>query len=459
MARKSFSKPEIWGGLECSFNRVKDLYMDQLHYCGHYQRIDADIERIASLNIKALRYPIIWERLHPHPGHAINWSTVDAALSALQKYPIMPIAGLVHHGSGPRHADVLSPSFITGLSDFAGKVARRFPWLEYYTPVNEPLTTARFGGLYGLWFPHRRSDRAFAQAFVNEMKAVVMAMRQIRKINPHAKLVQTEDLAKIYSTPHLKYQADFENHRRWLTCDFLCGMVDNDHPMWDYFIGAGITEDSLKFLMDNPCPPDIVGLDYYATSERYLDEDIQKYPPHTHGGNHFENYADVEAFRVRHGQPSGIQVLLKECWDRYKLPMAITEVHIHCDIENQIRWFAEIRKACADMTQCGVDIKGVTAWALLGAFGWNDLLTKAHGDYEPGVFDLRPGAPVPTQMAEYLIALSNDPEYVHPAESQDGWWRREDRFIFESPQPLQPLQTSLEGEAPANEGRGESRAA
>lgn len=431
MARESFNKPEIWGGLECSFNRVKDLYLDQLQYCGHYQHIAGDIGRIASLGVKAMRYPVIWERLHPHPGQTIDWSTVDTALNSLRKYGITAIAGLVHHGSGPRHADILSPSFVPGLSEFAGKVAKRFPWIEHYTPVNEPLTTARFTCLYELWFPHRRSDRAFVQALVNEMKAVVMAMREIRKVNPAAKLVQTEDLAKTYSTPHLQCQADFENHRRWLTCDFLCGMVDNDHPLWDYFIHSGIAEDTLKFFIDNPCPPDIVGLDYYATSERYLDEDMEKYPPHTHGGNLFEKYADVEALRVRHGQPSGIAVLLQECWDRYELPMAITEAHINCDFENQIRWFADIRRSCIELTNRGLDIRAVTAWALFGAFGWNNLLTKANGDYESGVFDIRPGEPIPTPMTEYLIELSKDPQYVHPAEKEQGWWQCEDRFIFE----------------------------
>jgi len=432
MARKSFKKPEVWGGLECSFNRVKDLYMDQLHYCGHYHRAAADIDCVASLGIKAMRYPLIWERLHPHPGHSIDWEgTVEAPLNALRAHGITPIAGLVHHGGGPGYADVLNPSFVHGLSEFAGQVARKFPWIEYYTPVNEPLTTARFCALYGLWFPHRRSDRAFAQALVNEMKAVVISMREIRKINPHAKLVQTEDLAKIYSTPHLQYQADFENHRRWLTCDFLCGMVNTSHPMWDYFISSGITEDSLKFFIDNPCPPDIVGVDYYATSERFLDEALERYPPEKGGSNHYERYADVEAFRVRHGNPCGIEVLLNECWDRYHLPIAVTEVHINCDFDNQIRWFSEIKETCATLVEQGVDIRAITAWSLLGSFGWNSLLTKAHGDYESGVFDIRSGVPHPTPMADYLIRLAGDPEYVHPAEREKGWWHQDDRFIFD----------------------------
>ena len=430
MARKSWKKPDLWGGLECSFNRVGDLYMDQLQMCGHYERAAKDIDCIAALGIRALRYPVIWERLQPQPRQTIDWDhTVTQPLDRLRQHGITPIAGLVHHGSGPAYADILSRSFAEGLGQFARKVAEKFPWLEYYTPVNEPLTTARFSALYGLWFPHRSSDAAFARALVNEMKGVVRAMQEIRKINPAAKLVQTEDLAKTYSTPHLAYQAAFENHRRWLTCDFLCGMVTPEHAMWQYFVDNGIRKDELKFFMDNPCPPDVVGLDYYATSERYLDEALEQYPPEAHGGNHFERYADVEAVRVRLNEPSGIAVLLRECWNRYHIPMAVTEAHINCDYDNQIRWFAEIRNSAVDLIREGVDITAVTSWSLFGSFGWSKLLTIPDGEYESGVFDIGSGEPLPTPMTEYLARLAEDPDYIHPAEQEKGWWRLEERFF------------------------------
>ena len=54
------------------------------------------------------------------------------------------IGGLVHHGSGPRYTNLLDPKFPQLLADYAAKVAKRYPWIEYWTPVNEPLTTARF---------------------------------------------------------------------------------------------------------------------------------------------------------------------------------------------------------------------------------------------------------------------------------------------------------------------------
>jgi dTDP-4-dehydrorhamnose reductase len=144
MERNCSKKPELWGGIECSFNRVKDLYIDQLQSCEHYQRAAQDIDAIEALGIKKIRYPVIWERLQPHPRQSIDWSTVEVPLNALRARGIDPIVGLVHHGSGPRYADILTPSFVSGLTGFAAQVARKFPWLEYYTPVNEPLTTSRF---------------------------------------------------------------------------------------------------------------------------------------------------------------------------------------------------------------------------------------------------------------------------------------------------------------------------
>ena len=108
MVSKSSSKPELWGGIECSFNRVKDLYLDQLFYSGHYQRAVDDGTCIAGLGLKALRYPVIWERLHPRQGCDIDWAnTVEPPLNALRALGVTPIAGLVHHGSGPAYAGPL----------------------------------------------------------------------------------------------------------------------------------------------------------------------------------------------------------------------------------------------------------------------------------------------------------------------------------------------------------------
>lgn len=418
--------PEVWGGIECTINRVGDLFRDQLHYSGHYTRA-GDIERICELGIRAIRYPVLWERHQPIKDQVIDWRWSEQQLKKIRKNNITPVVGLVHHGSGPAYTNLLSDSFAQGLAGYAHEVATRFPWVEYYTPVNEPLTTARFSGLYGYWYPHHKNAYSFAVMLLNQVKATVLSMEAIRRINPAAKLVQTEDLSKIHSTTLLSYQADFENERRWFTFDLLCGRVTKEHPLWDYFISLGITESQLSYFTEHTCVPEIMGLNYYITSERYLDDDLESYPVHTHGGNGIHAYADVEAVRII--KPAGLKKLLQEAWHRFGLPIAITEAHLHCDEEDQGRWFKEIWDACCMARQSGVDIKAVTAWSLLGAYDWCNLLTKTELIYERGVFDVSENVLQPTLTATLIAQLANRGTCNHPYLDQKGWWHCNSRLI------------------------------
>src|SRR5205814_1153483 len=145
------------------------------------------------------------------------WARADERMGRLRRLGVRPIVGLIHHGSGPGHTSLLDPGFPGGLAAFAARVAGRYPWADAYTPVNEPLTTARFSALYGHWYPHARDNRTFATAILTQCRAIVLAMDAIRCVQPQARLIQTDDLGKTYSTPKLRYQANFENQRRWLT--------------------------------------------------------------------------------------------------------------------------------------------------------------------------------------------------------------------------------------------------
>jgi dTDP-4-dehydrorhamnose reductase len=420
--------PEIWGGIECSYTRIENKYGDQLDYCGHYRRGIEDLHYIAQLGIKMIRYPVIWERYGNLSEDDPSWSWLERQLNALRYLKITPIAGLVHHGSGPIHASLSDTCFPYEIEKYATKVAEKFPWLQYYTPINEPLTTARFCGLYGFWYPHHRDARSFVEMLLNEIKAVVLAMKAIRQVNPEAKLIQTEDLGKTYSTKVLRYQADFENQRRWLTYDLLCGYVKPGHPMWDYLLWLKIPQRELEFFLENVCVPDMIGVDYYLTSERFLDENLEHYPSNTHGSNGRHQYADVEAIRVKHKEPSGPKILLKECWDRYQIPLAVTEIHIHGSPDEQIAWFTYIRNACLQLCEEGVDIRATTAWALFGSFGWSSLLTNCPGEYERGVYDVRTGQLVPTAYTRFIKALGRNLDISHSFSSK-GWWESKSRFI------------------------------
>jgi len=415
---------EVWGGVECSINRVGDQYFDQLTYDDHYNQ-PALLDHIAGLGISSIRYPILWEKNWPNEDEVPNWE-VAQQLGILKKNNINVIAGLVHHGSGPRYAAIHTDAFAEKLAIYAKMVATQFPWINDYTPINEPLTTARFCGLYGLWYPHGTDSKLFLQLLLNECRATILAMHAIREVNPKARLIFTEDLTKIHGTAVLNEQIEFENHRRWLSIDLICGRVMPGHALWDYLMGAGIELDQLRFFNDYAMKPDLLGFNYYVTSERYLDHELSKHPSCSHGGNGKLKYADIEAVRQPGVTIAGPANLMREAWDRYHLPIAITEAHLSCGREDQLRWLSSIWNACKSLDQEGIEVIAVTFWSLFGAYGWDRLLTAAKGNYESGAFDLSSGSPRPTSIAKLITTLANGKSSDHPLINGLGWWQHSD---------------------------------
>jgi dTDP-4-dehydrorhamnose reductase len=433
---------EVWGGLECTVVRIEESFRNQIVETGHASRLE-DLDAIAALGIKTLRYPVLWETISPDTPDAMNWSWHDERLQRLRELGIAPIAGLVHHGSGPRYTNLLDPAFPELLARHAGRVAQRYPWIELFTPVNEPLTTARFSGLYGHWYPHGKDVNTMLRALHIQCRAIVLSMQAIRRVTPHARLVQTEDLGKIFSTPKLQGQADYENERRWLSFDLLCGRITPEHSWYRAFLAAGVDAGQLRFFVDAQCAPDIIGINHYLTSERFLDQRLNRFPEFNHSGDHPPAYADVQAVRVDLPAGStGPVHRLREAWQRYRLPMAITEAHHGGPREEQVRWLIEMWDAAQELKAEGADIRALTVWSIFGCVDWNSLLLQRNGFYESGLFDVRSDPPRPTALAAATAVLSKEGAYDHPVLEQLGWWHREDRFMHQlspdrkAPQPI-----------------------
>jgi dTDP-4-dehydrorhamnose reductase len=396
--------PEIWGGIECTVNRVGDRHHSQLAANGHLERIESDLDAFASLGITALRYPALWEQIEDPVGRR-DFGALDAAMSHLHEGPVRPILGLLHHGSGPLSTDLTDSQLPERLADFARDVASRHPWVTDYTPVNEPLTTARFSGLYGHLYPHTRDDRSFVRMLLTQVRAVVLAMRAIREINPAARLIQTEDLGRASGTRPLRSQLRFENDRRWLTFDLLCGRVVPGHHLYTYLIGPGEADPvELEWLVTNACPPDVIGINHYPRSNRWLDHRLELFHPSTYGGNDNIRYADVAQADIPLMSPPSVASIIRESWRRYSIPVALTEVHIPGDAITRIEWWNDAVRAAAAVNRSGGDVRAVTTWSLLGSFDWDSLCTTPEGPvtYEPGAFDVSAGSPIETPLAEAI---------------------------------------------------------
>ncbi|MGN6550492.1 MAG: family 1 glycosylhydrolase [Pararhizobium sp.] len=415
--------PEVWGGVECSIVRISGTARNQLVDTGHHLRT-GDLDLIAALGIRTLRYPVLWEMVEPAAGR-YEWNWTDDRLRRLRDAGIGVNAGLIHHGSGPAWTHVLDPAFPELLAGYARRVARRYPWLDMFTPVNEPLTTARISGLYGLWHPHGRDEATFLRLLMAECRAIAEAMKAVREVTPTARLVQTEDFGRVFSTPRLEYQTRYENERRWLSVDLLSGRVDAGHPFHERLLSAGVTRPELAAFLAAPCPPDIIGIDHYLTSDRFLDERAERHPHEEIGGNGIDRYVDVAAVRSDVSEEQlGLLPRLEELWARYRLPIAVTELHNGCTREEQLRWLMEGWQAACTLVERGADIRAVTAWSLFGAVDWNSMLVRRDRYYECGAFDARFPTPRPTALAAAVRSLVDTRSFDHPVLDRPGWWRR-----------------------------------
>ncbi len=200
--------------------------------------------------------------------------------------------------------------------------------------------------------------------------------------------------------------------------------------MWDYLTWLGLPASELEWCLENQTSPDLLGVNHYVTSERFLDERTDRYPADFHGGNCRHSYADVEAVRVCAEGVAGPKALMQEVWERYRLPIVVTEVHLGCTREEQLRWFREVWNAAVELREDDVEVRAVTAWAAFGAYDWSSLLTCDRGTYEPGVFDLRSPEPRPTALAGMIRTIASGNDFDHPVLDTPGWWRRFDRFCY-----------------------------
>ena len=422
------SPPAVWAGPECSFLTVNGWECDQLALTGHDGRLD-DIDRLASLGATAVRYPVLWGRDRGR-GAATDWRWAATRIRRLDRLGVRPIVALLHHGFGPAGADPLHPDWPAAFGAFALAAAERLPEAAAFLPINEPLTTARFGALYGWWAPYARDAETFASLVLAECLGYLEAARAIRAVRPDVDLIVNEDIGRTLGTATMSAVVDAHNARRWLGFDLLTGRVDRDHPLWRALAGTRDRRRALDLLRNEPVAPDLLGVDHYITSDRFLDDRITRYPEWTQARDDGHVYANVELARVDGHEVDGFRRALADTWDRYAIPVALTEVQLAGDPDDQIHWWSEAWTAARAARRDGIPVAAVTAWSVFGAYEWASVLRRPCGSYEAGCFDVsgagRGAAPRRTPLADAVAQTAAGARLADPR----GWWRRPDRVLY-----------------------------
>lgn len=332
--------------------------LDEHALTQHDQQWASDLERVALLGATALRYGISWPCVHLGPGK-FDWSDLDERLAyATGPLGLTVVADLVHYGCPPWLAGSFADErFPEMLAEFASAFAARYRGLvDHITPVNEPLTTASFCGLRGIWPPYLTGWAGWSAVTMALARGAAAAIGGIRRVNPDAVIVHVEAAFPVETADRaLDEQVEHLRRVSYLPTDLLLGRVSPAHEMHDWLIEWGIESQALADLVGKAATIDLLGVNYYP--------DLSPRSLAMHDGA-------VVQVSVARGAPGLVQSV-RAMAQRYELPLLVTETSIEGSDEVRTSWLQEAAAACTDLRASGVDLRGFTWWPLLDFVDWS----------------------------------------------------------------------------------------
>ena len=343
--------------------------IDEMELCGHYRHWRKDFACVEELGLRFLRYgpPIYRTYLGPE---RYDWSFADETFRDLHARGITPIVDLCHFGVPDWIGNFQNPDFPRLFSEYAGAFARRFPWVQLYTPVNEMYVCAQFSARFGWWNEQLADDRSFVTALKHIVQANVMAMHAILAARPGALFIQSESSEYFHAEePRAIKCAEIHNSERFLSLDLNYGRrVDSE--MYEFLTDNGLTRKEYHFFLENDLRRHcVMGNDYYITNEHRVAAGGEVRPS---------------------GEVFGYSEITRQYHARYLLPIMHTETNCWQQRGSEaVDWLWKEWANVLRLRNDGIPIVGFTWYSLTDQIDWDTQLREQNGNLNPmGLFDL-----------------------------------------------------------------------
>ncbi|HEY3780383.1 MAG TPA: family 1 glycosylhydrolase [Fimbriimonadaceae bacterium] len=364
--------------------------LDEYELTAHYDRYQEDSELIASLGVKHARYGIPWYRIQPEPNKW-DWGWADDVLESLTSRGVQPILDLMHYGTPAwLTGSFADPDYPQRVADYAQAAAERYgKAIRWYTPLNEARITAYYCGRIGWWPPNLRGWPGFVSVMMGVAKGIALSQERIKKAVPNCVIAHV-DACDIYSTqdPTLEAECQLRQEMVYLATDLITGRVTENHPLMPWLTKNRVSHKDLDFLQGHGQNPDIIGLNLYPMFS-------QKKCVRTPRG---------VRFRMSYASPSIINDIAHRHYERYKLPMFVSETATIGNVAKRAKWMHGSIAAVKQARQGNVPLVGYTWWPLFSLVGWGyrQLGTYPMGKYvlDMGLWDLANKEPDPLKRAE-----------------------------------------------------------
>ena len=382
-------------GIECSYPTTENgrWRRDEMSSTGHYEHWRQDFELARDVGVTHIRYGPPLHLIFLGPGQ-YDWSWCDEQMRELKELGPEPIVDLCHFGVPSWLGNFQNEEVATALTEYAAAFAERYPWVRFYTPVNEMYVCARVSALQGMWNEQLKDERAFVRAVLTLAGACTGMTNAILARRPDAIFINSESSEFCQSCcpdPEIERIANFENERRFLPLDLLYAH-EVSPTMRTYLLDHGLTDDQYDGFMSRKGPRrSVIGIDYYEWNEKLIDQEGQA---------------------MALGELFGWYVIASHYWERYRRTMMHTETN-RTDAGDAPGWLWRQWHNVQLLRSAGAPIIGFTWYSVTDQIDWDRAIGKSLGIVFPvGLFDLNRDPRAVGLSYKHLIDMHRDkPEY------------------------------------------------
>lgn len=329
----------------------------------HFEQYETDFDALKAMNMNAFRFSIEWSRVEPKEG-AWNAAAIEhykEYIRALEKRGIEPVVTLFHFTLPVWFAAMggfEKRSNVKYFVRFADKIIREFGTsVRYIITINEPEVYAHESYMAGNWPPNVTSKRIGAQVVNNLIYAHNQAAKTIHAINRRYKVSIAKNSVYFYAGDDAILSRKSTDVMQFLQDDYI-----------------------LRRVVKN-C--DFLGVNFYFSHRVY------GYRIHSPNDKMSDLGWDLS--------PADIQFALERLYEKYELPIIITENGL-ADATDQHRqwWITQTLIGLQKAMKNGVQVDGYLHWSLLDNFEWDKGFWPRFGliavDYKTGKRKPRPSA-------------------------------------------------------------------
>ncbi|MFO7341765.1 MAG: glycoside hydrolase family 1 protein [Bacillaceae bacterium] len=378
----------------------------------HYHRYKEDIALFAELGLKAYRFSISWSRIFPEGTGEVNQKGIDFynnLINELIKHHIEPVVTMYHFDlpyALQKKGGWLNRETIDAYENYAKTLFENFgDRVKYWLTINEQNVMILFGELLGTVDrnaenPKKELYQQNHHMFVAQAKAMILCHRML----PDAKIGPAPNISAVYpispQPEDVLAAHTFSSLRNWLYLDAAVFGRYNS-TVWSYLEKKQaipeIQDGDMAILKE--AKPDFIAFNYYSTMtvganlpqkvSNNVREDQQMAFEEP---GFFKGHPNPNLPKTEYGweiDPVGLRTTLREIYERYHLPLLITENGLGAqdrleegDVVNddyRIDYLQKHIEQCRLALDDGVELIGYCPWSAIDLVSTHQGISKRYG--------------------------------------------------------------------------------